>query len=448
MAQSVRLARDQHECLDSILRNCVRLTSLIDDLLDLARIESGRIRLKREELDVSRLLAECVSDFGPQFRTKNQSLVLLAHEGGVPTVLGDWSKIQQVVVNLVGNAHKFTQDGGQVVVKAAPGIGNVTVSVADNGPGIESTQLDTIFDAFTQIDREEGPGLRGTGLGLTITRKLVQFHEGDISVFSGPDQGTTFSFTLPIYDVATEQKAFLIDQARCATKGMVGTVIAVAPRTLAGGAIESNLPAIKSRCDLAISRAKACNSISDDGVFLYFLEAPTPVSRNSILRLLESVSMTDEKLFCERDTLMDAEQADYRAFGQPDLVVAHLCMSDAIVARAGGALPPGRIFAFAAFHTDQWRKTGRGVALRLRGRSGSGRAGRCGAPRRAPRGGDRDRPLLLGGRGSGAGGRPPPPMGGGRALGGLGALRRRGRVGPSPGAGSSCWPGAMARDAS
>jgi SAM-dependent methyltransferase len=115
----------------------------------------------------------------------------------------------------------------------------------------------------------------------------------------------------------------------------------------------------------------------------------------------------------------DAEQADYRTFGQLDLVVAHLCMSDAIIARAGACLPPGGILAFAAFHTDQWRETGR--------------ASRFAYPRRAerrrladgaPRGGAGGHALLVQGGGAGEGRRPPRPVGGRRTLGGLGAIPR------------------------
>ncbi len=299
----------QRECLDSILRNCVRLTSLIDDLLDLARIESGTLRLRREKLDIAPLLAECVADFDPQFKAKNQTLLLELKEAPIPPVLGDRAKIEQVMVNLIGNAHKFTPEGGKVVVNTVPEPKSVRVIVSDNGPGIDAAHVDSVFDAFTQIDREEGPGLRGTGLGLTITRRLVQYHDSDITVSSAEEHGTSFAFALPTYDVESEHRAFLIDHARCTTRGMVGTVIAVAPRSLDGSLVRSNLDTIKSRCDLAISKAKSCHSISDDGVFLYFLEAAAPVSRHSVLRLLESVSQADERIFCERDTVRASNPA-------------------------------------------------------------------------------------------------------------------------------------------
>ncbi len=299
----------QRECLDSILRNCIRLTSLIDDLLDLARIESGALRLRREKLDIAPLLAECVADFEPQFKTKSQTLALEMLEAPIPHVLGDRAKIEQVMVNLIGNAHKFTPEGGKVTVKTVPETKSVRVIVSDNGPGIDASQFDSVFDAFTQINREEGPGLRGTGLGLTITRRLVQYHDSDITVSSAVDHGTSFTFTLPTYDVEGEHRAFLVDHARCATRGMVGTVIAIAPRQANGSCAHTDLPTIKSRCDLAISKAKACRSISDDGVFLYFLEAAAPVSRHSVLRLLEAVTKTDEKFFCERDTIRASNPA-------------------------------------------------------------------------------------------------------------------------------------------
>ncbi len=295
--------KDQSECLDSILRNCDRLTSLINDLLDLARIESGRVHLRREKLEIKPLLLECVADFTPRFNLKSQSLVLDLGDEDVPAVLADRAKIQQVLVNLICNAHKFTQAGGTVTIRAVNEGGTVRIVVEDDGPGIDTTQLETIFDAFTQIGREEGPGLRGTGLGLTITRKLVQFHDGEISVSSEESMGATFSFTLPIHSIAVEHKAFLVDQTRSSTKGMVATVFALAPRSVHGTPGLQALQAIKSRCDLAIPEAKTCRSISEDGVFLYLLESPKPVTRTSILKKLEAITRTNETLICERDTL-------------------------------------------------------------------------------------------------------------------------------------------------
>ena len=138
----------------------------------------------------------------------------------------------------------------------------------------------------------------------------------------------------------------------------------------------------------------------------------------------------------------DAEQADYRAFGQPDVVVAHLCMSDAIVARAGASLPPGGGLRLRRVPHRPVARDGPGVALRVRAGPRPRRAERGRAARRASRGGAGDRAVRVRGGGAGPGRRDAAALGGGRPLGGLGAVRRRGRADAHPEPRSSRWRGA------
>jgi len=189
---------DQMECLQSALRNCDRLGGLLDDLLDLARIEAGAIRLFRHTCQLEPLLKRSVADFGPKVASRRQSLSLEIVGAPLPSLLCDGDKIQQVIVNLIGNAYKFTAEGGTIWVRARTVEGAVQIEVADTGIGIAPEDQSRVFAAFAQVDRRDGPGPRGTGLGLTIAKRIVELHGGRMTVASAVGQGSTFAFTIPI----------------------------------------------------------------------------------------------------------------------------------------------------------------------------------------------------------------------------------------------------------
>jgi hypothetical protein len=132
-------------------------------------------------------------------------------DGSWPKVLCDERQIIQVLVNLIGNAQKFSPQGGLVTVRAGLQDDVMTVEVEDNGPGIRYEDQEKIFHKFTQINRAHGPGIKGTGLGLAITKKIVELHGGKIYVKSEPEQGSTFTFTLPVYERDRELWAFIKD---------------------------------------------------------------------------------------------------------------------------------------------------------------------------------------------------------------------------------------------
>jgi signal transduction histidine kinase len=204
---------DQRECLDSALSNCDRLGTIINDLLDLERIESGKIRIRRSREDPCAILNRCVQDFLPRCRAKGQDLraeIPLF----LPEVLCDRDKIIQVLVNLIGNAVKFTPEGGRIAVRARAGEGAVCVEVEDDGPGIPAEDQARIFDRFSQLRRKHGDGAKGAGLGLAISRKLMELHEGEIHVESEPGRGAKFTLTLPLYEEGCELEVFVKDFSR------------------------------------------------------------------------------------------------------------------------------------------------------------------------------------------------------------------------------------------
>ena len=200
----------QEQCLASALRNCDRITTLIDRMLDLARIESGKAEINRERTDVGEILRQCYEDFLPECEAKKQTFEIDVPKQ-LPMAFCDRSTILNVLINLLGNANKFTQEGGSIRLECRHEGQFLAVTVEDNGPGIDPDVHEKIFEAFAQIDRENGPGSKGTGLGLAITKNLVELNGGYVSVDSTLNKGSRFTFTIPIYEKDAPRKVLIVD---------------------------------------------------------------------------------------------------------------------------------------------------------------------------------------------------------------------------------------------
>ena len=191
---------NQKKFLSMADRNISRLTNILNDLLNLSRIESGKIEMKIEELDPRALIEFILSSLRPQAEGRSIQLKMEI-EKKLPSVYGDREKVEQILTNLVGNAIKFTPEGGEISVSAQPSLrgGNkLAISVRDVGIGISEDQQEKIFEKFHQVEGSLHRSVSGTGLGLAITKGLVETHHGEIWVESEIGKGSTFTFTLPI----------------------------------------------------------------------------------------------------------------------------------------------------------------------------------------------------------------------------------------------------------
>jgi len=191
---------NQKNFLSMADRNISRLTNILNDLLNLSRIESGKIDLNFEELDPRTLIEFILSSLKPQADGKSLQLSIEIQRE-LPAVYGDREKVEQILTNLVGNAIKFTPEGGEITVSALPsprGRNKLAISVRDSGIGISEDQFEKIFEKFHQVEGSLHRSVSGTGLGLAITKGLVEAHHGEIWVESQIGKGSTFTFTLSI----------------------------------------------------------------------------------------------------------------------------------------------------------------------------------------------------------------------------------------------------------
>lgn len=176
-----------------IVRSVERTNRLIEDLLDITRIEAGALSVEQAAMDARQLIVEAMGSQAPLASAASIDLQLDV-AGPLPEIWADHDRLLQVLENLIGNAIKFTPIGGRITVGATPRRGEVVVSVADTGPGIPAEHIPHVFDRFWQAKRAER---RGAGLGLPICKGIVQAHGGRIWAVSEPGRGSTFSFTIP-----------------------------------------------------------------------------------------------------------------------------------------------------------------------------------------------------------------------------------------------------------
>ncbi len=182
--------------LERVQSNGRHLLGLINDVLDLSKIEAGQLALSLEEYSVADTVATVVAATESLARTKGLSLTTDVAQG-LPTGTADARRLSQVLLNLVGNALKFTDQGG-VVIRAAKVADHFELSVVDTGPGIAAADQAKIFEEFQQIDNTSTRKKGGTGLGLSISRKIVELHGGQITVRSELGKGSTFTVSIPI----------------------------------------------------------------------------------------------------------------------------------------------------------------------------------------------------------------------------------------------------------
>ncbi|HOX54311.1 MAG: ATP-binding protein [Candidatus Omnitrophica bacterium] len=184
------------ERLEKINKHSDGLVRLINDLLDISRIESGKVEMKFESENIKDIVENVADLLAPQTKEKQIQLAIEIPDN-LTRVYIDHSQVERVFINLVGNALKFTPQNGKIIIRAKESNGNVQIDIEDNGIGIPEDAKENIFSEFYRVDNIINQSLKGTGLGLTLVKYIVEAHKGRIWVESQPNKGSRFSFTLP-----------------------------------------------------------------------------------------------------------------------------------------------------------------------------------------------------------------------------------------------------------
>jgi len=190
------IGKQQEEFLNIVDRNAARLERLVDDLLFMARLGSGKLELSLEDTDLSALARESVSAAAP--RASAQAIELDCTAEDVPAVRGDPGRLGQLLDNLISNAVKFTPDGGRVDVRVFSQNGDVAIEVADTGIGVSAEEQAQLFQKFFRTSAAGKRAIQGTGLGLSISKAIVEAHAGRIELESEESIGTTVRVLLPV----------------------------------------------------------------------------------------------------------------------------------------------------------------------------------------------------------------------------------------------------------
>lgn len=190
-----RLQEEQRHFLDKAMENINRLTRVVNSIIDVANLEAGKIELKKQAVDIIDVAGRIISIFSPQAKSKGLEITTSFPEHKVE-LRTDKDRLAQVFTNLIENAVKFTERG-EIEVKIIEKDNVVECSVSDTGKGIPQENLTKVFDKFQQFDRLSGPGAKGTGVGLAITKGIVELQQGKIWAESEPGKGSRFSFWLP-----------------------------------------------------------------------------------------------------------------------------------------------------------------------------------------------------------------------------------------------------------
>lgn len=191
-----RLTEDEKETLREAVSACKRLIRLVNSMLDISQIESGKMRMNFAPTDLRHLVNSVVALFQNEARTRGLTLGVEL-PARLPRTRLDAERIEQVLVNLLGNAVKFTPAGGRITVAVRARDNQIEVAVVDTGIGIPAEEQKLIFDEFAQVRRQRSGRNEGSGLGLAIARRIIEAHRGTLSFTSRPGQGSTFRFVLP-----------------------------------------------------------------------------------------------------------------------------------------------------------------------------------------------------------------------------------------------------------
>lgn len=252
-------ARDN---LELIVSSGKRLAGLIGDILDFSKLKHRDLALQLEPIDLGETVRLVLAVFAPLADKKKLRLIRQLDEA-LPPVKADGNRLEQILYNLIGNAIKFTESG-EIRVEASRQDGFVRLSVSDTGIGVPESKHEAIFQVFEQGESSASREYGGTGLGLSITRKLVELHGGSIGLDSAPGRGSTFTFTLPVWEEDAAARNRTVSDAVAPGAGAAGSLLAAAHTPLTSLAAAEESESQQSREVSPAQRIKPTILIVDD----------------------------------------------------------------------------------------------------------------------------------------------------------------------------------------
>ena len=203
-----KMNENQKKSIEIVLRNLTRLDNLIADILDISRMEAGRIKLSFESMDINDAVKEAIKMQEPLAEEKD--IKISAKLADLPNIIGDAERLRQAIGNLLNNAIKFSEKSGKVIIETTRSGENVQFSITDYGIGISKADQKKLFKPFSQIDTSIGREHGGTGLGLAIVKGIIQAHNGKVRSESELGKGSTVYFVIPTKQKITEKEASYI----------------------------------------------------------------------------------------------------------------------------------------------------------------------------------------------------------------------------------------------
>lgn len=204
----------QKTYLERTYQSTERLIKLVNDMLNVSRIESGRLTISVKPLDIVKLAQDSIADIMPNANARGLTLTVVPPVTPLEPVMADPEKIKEIFINLVGNSLKFTPSGGKIEITFEKKDNQIQTNIIDNGKGIKPEDMKTLFHKFGMIEGNyatKAPG-QGSGLGLYITKSIIEMHGGKVEIFSeGEDKGTKFSFTLNIAKATDQAKEIQVE---------------------------------------------------------------------------------------------------------------------------------------------------------------------------------------------------------------------------------------------
>ncbi|HEX17375.1 MAG TPA: HAMP domain-containing histidine kinase, partial [Thermoplasmatales archaeon] len=206
-----RIGDEQRKILETIIRNIDRLDKLLNDILDVSRLESGTLKITPERCRIEEIIDNAVETMEGHARLKNIRIEKMV-EYDLPDLLLDKNRMEQVITNLLSNAIKFSNRNSRILVRAKRDGENVVLEVQDFGRGIPKSKLNKIFEPFYQVDTGMDRKFGGAGLGLTIVKGIIEAHGGRVEVDSKLGEGSTFRIILPVEHVEKKGKVKIFSE--------------------------------------------------------------------------------------------------------------------------------------------------------------------------------------------------------------------------------------------